>query len=543
MTPFPGVLVRRKLALELGGFDERWGPLADYEFWYRLAGAGPVEVVRAIGAFYRVSPGQWTEREWGRMLGLTHLLRLRIVRERFAGSPRLGRWLARFFTARNAQSYAERFPERPAALRRALRFNRIPLASLPSGWVWAALKGGRPAAQLTMRVTVAIPTHNRAEFLRQTLAGLATQDFPADQFEVLVIDNNSTDDTAAVVAACAGKRPAPRWILETRSRGLDHARNRALAEARGEIVLFGDDDILVESDWITRMVAPWAGADAARIGAVGGEVIPIFPDGLPPWIAEWHGPLAFRAEAGPVRPNQSPMGANLAFPRRVFRELGPFHTGLDRTAGSYFSGGDSEMIRRLRTAGLEVWFAPAAAVRHQMPASRTTFRYAARHAFDSARSRVIDRAAAPGARAYLLSRLPANAAKAAGFALLALGQLLLFRGGAAKKALVRSWRSCGYIYQIPRSLAGQIVVTPPLPLSVIIVARNEADNLARCLASVRGWAAEIDGGAQRMHRRERRGNRGRRRPRPRTALAGVPRHEERGPRPGGAALGPLPRRR
>jgi glucosyl-dolichyl phosphate glucuronosyltransferase len=305
-----------------------------------------------------------------------------------------------------------------------------------------------------MRVTVAIPTYNRAELLRQTLAGLARQDFPRDDFEVLVIDNNSRDGTAAVVASFAGERPAPRHVLETRQ-GLDHARNRALAEARGEIIVFGDDDILVESDWISRMVAPWAGAAAARIGAVGGEVIPVFPDGLPAWVAEWHGPLAFRAEAGPLGPHQSPMGANLAFPRRVFAELGPFHAGLDRTAGNYFSGGDSEMVRRVRAAGLEVWFAPAAAVRHQMPAGRTTFRYAARHAFDSARSRVIDRAAGPGARGYLLSRLLANAAKAPGFALLALAQLLVLRPGPAKKALVRAWRSCGYIYQIPRSLRGR----------------------------------------------------------------------------------------
>jgi len=305
-----------------------------------------------------------------------------------------------------------------------------------------------------MRVTVAIPTYNRAGLLRQTLAGLARQDFPAEEFEVLVIDNNSRDDTAAVVASFAGARPAPRHLLE-RQQGLDHARNRALAEARGEILLFGDDDILVEADWIARMVAPLEGDGAGRIGAVGGEVIPVFPDGRPDWIAEWHGPLAFRAEAGPLAPSQSPMGANLAFPRRVFRQLGAFHAGLDRSAGNYFSGGDSEMIRRVRAAGLEVWFAPAAAVRHQMPASRTTFRYAARHAFDSARSRVIDRAAAPGARGYLLSRLGANLAKAAGFALLAVLQLALLRPGAAKKALVRAWRSCGYIYQIPRSLRGK----------------------------------------------------------------------------------------
>ena len=75
--------------------------------------AGPVEVVRAIGAFYRVSPGQWTESQWPVMLRQMHLLRLRIAREQLPGRPRLGRWLARFFTHRNARAYARRFP-RPA---------------------------------------------------------------------------------------------------------------------------------------------------------------------------------------------------------------------------------------------------------------------------------------------------------------------------------------------------------------------------------------------------------------------------------------------
>jgi len=140
MSPFPGVLFRRDLALRLGGFSESWGPLADYEFWYRLACSGPVEVVRTRAAFYRVAPGQWTEQNWPRMLRETHLLRLRIAREQFGNTPRLGRWLARFFTCRNARSYASRFPERPAALQRALLLGRIPFASTPSGWIWQLLK-------------------------------------------------------------------------------------------------------------------------------------------------------------------------------------------------------------------------------------------------------------------------------------------------------------------------------------------------------------------------------------------------------------------
>jgi glycosyltransferase involved in cell wall biosynthesis len=310
------------------------------------------------------------------------------------------------------------------------------------------------------RITVAIPTYNRARLLRQTLAGVTRQDFPADRYEVIVIDNNSRDDTRAAVAAFVAARPAPRHVLETKQ-GLDHARNRAIAEARGEIIVLADDDILVESDWLRELVGPLLADPARRIGVVGGEVVPVFPDGLPPWIAEWHAPLAFRPDAGPLPPRDLPMGANLAFPRWVFDRVGIFTTALDRSGRNYFSGGDSEMIRRVRAAGLEVWFAPKARVRHQMPASRTTFRYAARHAFDSARSRVVDRVTdlhgtGRPAAGYLASRFLTNAGKVAAFALLALLHVVVQRPGDAKKALVRAWRSCGYLCQILRSARGKV---------------------------------------------------------------------------------------
>lgn len=311
-----------------------------------------------------------------------------------------------------------------------------------------------------IRITVAIPTYNRAALLRQSLAGVTRQDFPAERYEVLVIDNNSRDATAAVVAEFAGTDPDVRHVLEPKQ-GLDHARNRALAEARGEIVVFADDDILVDSDWLRQLTAPLLADWGQKIGAIGGEVVPVFPDGLPAWVAEWHAPLAFRADAGPLPSHQTPMGANLAFPRRVFTRVSTFAVTLDRAGRNYFSGGDADMIRRVRAVGLEVWFAPAARVRHQMPASRTTFRYAARHAFDSARSRVAGRAADLRAghqpvAAYLASRLAGNLAKAAAFAILALLNALILRTGAAKQALVRAWRSCGYLYQIPRSMFGRL---------------------------------------------------------------------------------------
>ncbi len=140
MTPFPGVVFPRSLALQLGGFDPKQEGLADYAFWYALARAGRIETVRTSAAFYRVNEGQWTERAWPTMLRRAHLLRLRIAREQLPEKRRLGRWIARFYTARMARAYAKRFTERPAVLTRAQRFERIPFRNVPSGWVWALLK-------------------------------------------------------------------------------------------------------------------------------------------------------------------------------------------------------------------------------------------------------------------------------------------------------------------------------------------------------------------------------------------------------------------
>lgn len=145
MTPFPGVVMSREVALRLGGFDAREGGLADYTFWYALACAGTIETLRVPAAFYRVSGGQWTEREWPVMLRRAHGFRLRVAREQLPSHRRLGRWLARFYTARMARSYARRFGGDSMALARARKLANIPFQRIPSGWVWALLKWLAPA--------------------------------------------------------------------------------------------------------------------------------------------------------------------------------------------------------------------------------------------------------------------------------------------------------------------------------------------------------------------------------------------------------------
>jgi glucosyl-dolichyl phosphate glucuronosyltransferase len=305
-----------------------------------------------------------------------------------------------------------------------------------------------------MKVTVGICTYNRAPWLRQALAGMVQQDFPANEFEILVVDNNSRDDTQAVVASFANCRVTPRSVVESRQ-GANFARNRALAEARGEIIVYADDDILVGPNWLKLLVAPFFDPSHSRIGAVAGEVLPVFPDGCPDWVAGFHGPQALRSDVGPIPPARVPMSANLAFRRSVLRELGGFDTSVTREGGALFSADENVIMRKLHGASYEAWFVPEASVQHQMPANRTTFRYVAKHAFGSGRSRVVDRATQPGARAYLLARWPANFAKALGFTAAGAINAITFRSSAAKKSFVRAWRSCGYLYQIPRSLLGK----------------------------------------------------------------------------------------
>jgi GT2 family glycosyltransferase len=312
----------------------------------------------------------------------------------------------------------------------------------------------------TLRVTVAVITYNRSLYLKETLAGLVRQDYPAGCWELLVIDNNSTDDTRDVVAAFMAATPSPRWILEERA-GLDFGRNRAIDEAHGDVVALLDDDVIVEPDWLAQIVAPFSSQPAHSVGVVGGEVVPIFPDGIPDWLRGAHRPLKFRKDPGPLPPSQAPMGANFAFPKWVFERYGKFNTDLDRKGKALFGGGDSEMIRRVRSAGLEAWFVPGAKVLHQIPAGRLTLRYALRHAFDSARSRVVERARSlreshRSALPFLASRALGGVFKLVGFLALSAVWAVVLSRGRAKRALVRAWRSCGYLYQIARSAAGKV---------------------------------------------------------------------------------------
>ncbi|WP_404422577.1 glycosyltransferase [Nibricoccus sp. IMCC34717] len=315
------------------------------------------------------------------------------------------------------------------------------------------------SAQPPPFATIAICTYNRARWLRETLQFVTAQAYPKDRYEVIVVDNNSRDDTRAVVEGFAGATRPPRYVLEVQQ-GLSHARNRAIEEAQGDILLFIDDDTLGSPDWLTHMVEPFLRPGNENVGLVGGDVIPVFPEGLPRWLDKQWEPLNYRSDVGPLRDDQLPMGANFALRRGVAARVGTFRTDLGRSGTNLAGSEDHEFGRRVRAGGYEVWYTPIGGLQHQIPANRLTFKYAFKMAFDSARSRVVEKTSDPRrGGVWAASRIVTYLAHCAGCAAVSALSLVVLQIGWAKRWLCRGAKGLGYVVQCT-----QVLLKPRSPL-------------------------------------------------------------------------------
>lgn len=229
------------------------------------------------------------------------------------------------------------------------------------------------------RLAVLVPTHNRAALLRRTLSSLVAQSTTGSQLDLIVIDNNCTDGTAAV---CAEFAPRVRRIEEPKQ-GLSHARNTGIAAvhdyAPDDIIAFMDDDIEASPQWVETMVRAFD--THPDVDCVGGRVLPSNARELPAWVTRYHwAPLALQ-DHGPVArtlDNENRLGlvgANFAFRKRVFDEVGLFSAELQRVKDGIGSTEDHEFLLRLYASGRKALYAPDVVVTTEVPAERLTRDY------------------------------------------------------------------------------------------------------------------------------------------------------------------------
>jgi len=235
-----------------------------------------------------------------------------------------------------------------------------------------------------MRVSVIIPTYRRAQYLRDAVASVMAQDFPRDEYEILVVDN-APQPTPELASLCDSLQSPPvRYVHEPRN-GLHHARHAGAKRARGDILVYVDDDIRATSGWLAALCRPFA---TAPVGVVGGRICPEWDVEPPEWIRTFSPGYLSLLDLGDSRLEltwpQQVYGCNLAVRKSVLFDVGGFHPDSFADPGMRWYRGDGEtgLLRKVYAAGHGVWYEPAACVRHRISAARLTPAYFERRAFN-----------------------------------------------------------------------------------------------------------------------------------------------------------------
>ena len=232
-------------------------------------------------------------------------------------------------------------------------------------------------AEDRVKFSVIIATYNRAMDLIDTLLSLAGLR-PKENWEVIVVDNNSTDETASVVSEVARSFPvALRYLFEP-EQGRCAALNAGIAAAQGEIIVTTDDDVRVEHDWLDRAAESLS---MLNCDYVGGKVIPIWRGGRPDWLPN-HGGRHWAVIAlldygpEPLRfGKRVPLGVNMAFRSTAFTRAGLWNNQVGRKAGTLLGQEVREWGLRATAAGLRGFYTPTMIVQHVIPADRLNKRY------------------------------------------------------------------------------------------------------------------------------------------------------------------------
>jgi glucosyl-dolichyl phosphate glucuronosyltransferase len=229
-----------------------------------------------------------------------------------------------------------------------------------------------------MRFSVLIPTYNRSYELRETLASISKLQVSAG-WEVIAVDNNSTDATRKVIFDAAKDFPVPLHYLFEPEAGRSAALNAGIRHAKGEVIATTDDDVRVEPDWLDQADV---GLRREACDFVGGKVLPIWGGERPAWLPNQAGRywsvLALQDHgAKPVEfgSRYAPLGVNLAFKREAFGLAGLLDTRIGRKAGTLLGQEVREWLLRARAAGLKGMYIPEMIVHHVIPGDRLNKRY------------------------------------------------------------------------------------------------------------------------------------------------------------------------
>jgi glycosyltransferase involved in cell wall biosynthesis len=220
-------------------------------------------------------------------------------------------------------------------------------------------------------ITVVIATHNRAEHLINALDGLANQSLPKEDYEVIIVDNASTDNTKLIASEKASLFTHFSYFYEaTPSANL--ARNIGWQKAAGEYVAYMDDDAIPQYNWLERLVQDF-NTIQPKPGIVGGKVVPMWESARPGWLhPKLLGALSLvdYSDKPIFLEKKYPFSVNMAFQKQLLKEFGGFDLQLGRKGKKLLSGDETAISIRIKKAGYGIFYDPAALVKHFIPSNR-----------------------------------------------------------------------------------------------------------------------------------------------------------------------------
>jgi glycosyltransferase involved in cell wall biosynthesis len=228
-------------------------------------------------------------------------------------------------------------------------------------------------------LSVIICTYNRDKYLYGALQYIAENGFPKNLYEIILVDNNSTDQTSSECQRFVNDYPEVdfRYIMETKQ-GLSYARNRGIEESRNETLLFLDDDSYIQENFLSNLQQQLETHPDAD--AFGGKIIPVFESGeTPKWLSKWTYSWVSAIDKGNrvslFTKGAYPIGANMGVKKSCFDDVGLFNTQLGRNKKNLMGGEEKDLFDRIISKGKKVYYFPDTMVHHIIPSSRTTKDY------------------------------------------------------------------------------------------------------------------------------------------------------------------------
>ncbi|MEO7214168.1 glycosyltransferase [Mucilaginibacter sp.] len=248
---------------------------------------------------------------------------------------------------------------------------------------------------MTDLISVIIPTYNpNLQRLGQTMEGLKAQTLAYQDWELIIIDNNSSVSFTGKIDL--SWQPNSKIVSEPRQ-GLTYARLKGFEEAKGNVIVMIDDDNIANKDYLEQVKNIFKTND--QLGAMGGKSLPLFESTPPSWIGDFHTNLAVRNLGDDViieewqnkYPEFAPIGAGMAVRKEALHAyINKIKTGkstiTDRQGSNLASGGDNDMVIEILKAGWQTAYYPQLSIRHIIPKERLQPEYLARLMHDTNRS-------------------------------------------------------------------------------------------------------------------------------------------------------------